>query len=53
MTLKSDAKFKEKLALCSKNDMTNLTRAVENLELCTLMGYFCQKYLMFVLKRYR
>ena len=27
-----------------------LTRAVENLKICTLMGYFCQKYLMFELK---
>ena len=24
-----------------------LTRAVENLKICTLMGYFCQKYVMF------
>ena len=27
-----------------------LTRAVENLKICTLMGYFCQKYVMFELK---
>ena len=117
MTLKSDAKFKEKLALGSKNDMKNsvnfnassrksenlrfdvlllsiaynvsgkklqksyllwhcriiqtlkkdslfvwiitweiwliLTRPVENLKICFLMGYFCQKYVMFELKKYR
>ena len=114
MTLKSDAKFEEKLALGSKNDMRNLvnlnassgksenlhfdvlllsiaykvsakkvqkgylswhwrviqtlkknslfvwkmtweiwwilTWTVENLKICTLMGYFCQKYVMFELK---
>ena len=114
MTLESDAKFEEKLALGFKNDMTNLvnfnvssgksenlhfdvlllsiaykvsakkvqksylswhwkviqtlnknsffvwektweiwwilTRAVENLKMWTLMGYFCQKYAMFELK---
>ena len=27
-----------------------LTRAVKNLKICTLMGYFCQKYVMFQLK---
>ena len=114
MTLESDAKFEEKLALGFKNDMTNLvnfnvnsckfenlhfdmllssiaykvsakkvqksyvpwhgrviqtlkknslfvwkitweiwwiiTQAVKNLKICTLMGYFCQKYVMFELK---
>ena len=114
MTLESDAKFEEKLALGFKNDMTNLvifnassgksenlhfdvlllsiaykvsakkvqksylswhwrviqtlnknsffvwkvtweirwilTRAVENLKICTLMRYFCQKYVRFELK---
>ena len=25
-------------------------RAVENLKICILMGYFCQKYAMFELK---
>ena len=117
MTLKSDAKFEEKLTLGSKNDMRNLvnfnvtsgkseslhfdvllfsiaykvsakkvqknylswhwkkiqtlkknwlfiwkmtwgiwwtlTWAVESLKICTLMGYFCRKYVMFELKRYR
>ena len=114
ITLKSDAKFEEKLTLGSKNDMRNLvnfnvssgksenlhfdvlflsiaykvwakkvqknylswhwkeiqtlkknwlfvwkmtwgiwwtlTRAVESLKICTLMGYFCRKYVMFELK---
>ena len=30
-----------------------LTWAVESLKICTLMGYFCRKYVMFELKRYR
>ena len=30
-----------------------LTWAVESLKLCTLMGYFCRKYVMFKLKKYR
>ena len=29
-----------------------LTRAVESLKICTLMGYFCRKYVMFELKRH-
>ena len=117
LTLKSDAKFEEKLTLGSKDDMRNLvnfnassgksenlhfdvlllsiaykvsakkvqknylswhwkkiqtlkknwlfiwkmtwgiwwtlTWAVESLKICTLMSYFCRKYVMFELKRYR
>ena len=30
-----------------------LTRAVQSLKIYTLMGYFCRKYVMFELKRYR
>ena len=30
-----------------------LTRAVESLKICTLMDYFCQKCVMFELKKYR
>ena len=30
-----------------------LTRAVESLKICSLMGYFCRKYIMFELKKYR
>ena len=29
-----------------------LTRAVESLKICTLMGYFCRRYVMFELKKY-
>ena len=107
LTLKSDAKFEEKLTLGSKDDMRNLVNfnswggksgnlhfdvlflpmlqrwiishdtekrskvwqktdflfekwhwwtlnwAVESLKTCTLMSYFCRKYVMFELKRYR
>ena len=28
-----------------------LTGAVENLKICTLMGYFCQNYVMFEQKK--
>ena len=49
MTLKSDAKFEEKLTLGSKNDMNFkiLMRAVASLKIRTLMCYFCQKYITF------
>ena len=30
-----------------------LTRAVESLKICTFMGYFCRKYVMFELKKHR
>ena len=30
-----------------------LMRAVASLKICTLLGYFCRKYVMFELKRYR
>ena len=30
-----------------------LTRAVESLKICTLIGYFCRNYVMFELKIYR
>ena len=30
-----------------------LTRAVESLKICTLMGYFCRNYVIFELKGYR
>ena len=30
-----------------------LMLAVESLKICTLMGYFCEKYVMFELKKYR
>ena len=43
MTLKSDAKFKEKLTCCLENDMRNLqlfTRATESVKIGTLMDKF-------------
>ena len=52
MTLKSDPNFEEKLTFCLKNDMRNLmyfNLSSENLKICTLMGYFCQKYVKFEL----
>ena len=54
MTLKSDAKFEEKLTLASKNDMRNwanfIMQAVTSVEIFTLIGYFCRVYVMFELK---
>ena len=54
MTLKSDAKFEEKLTLASKNDMRNwanfIMQAVASVEIFTLIGYFCRVYVMFELK---
>ena len=43
MTLKSDAKFEEKLTLCSKNDMRNLANTdptLQRLKICSLLGSF-------------
>ena len=54
MTLKSDAKFAEKLTLGSKNEMRNLVNfhpTTQKSENVTLMGYFCPKYLRFDLKK--
>ena len=56
MTLKSDAKFEEKLTLGSKNDTRNLVyfnASSAKSENCTLMGYFCRKYVMFELKTHK
>ena len=56
MTLKSDRKFEEKLTLNSKNDMRNLMNfnaGSEVRKICTLMCYFCRKYIMFEPKKYR
>ena len=53
MTLKSNAKFEEKVTFGSKNDMTNLVN-VNKITLksknFTSMGYFCPKYMRFELK---
>ena len=50
MTLKGDKKFKEKLTHGLKNDRRNLSifmRAVESLNIFTLMGCFCPKHIKF------
>ena len=51
MTLKIDAKFKEKLTLGTKNDIRNLV----NLHQTTQSEYFnfYSKYMSFELKKYR
>ena len=46
MTMKSYAKFKEKLTCGLENDMRNLaifTRALESVKMGSLMGSFCTK----------
>ena len=46
MTMKSDAKFEEKLTLSFKNDMKNLVTfhpATQKSKNFTSMGYFCPK----------
>ena len=56
MTLKSDAKFEEKLICCFKNDK-NLVNSSDlstgNSQMFTLIGSFCAKYITFDLKKYR
>ena len=56
MTLKSDAKFKEKLTCSFKHDIRNLVNfhpTTQKSENFTSMGYFCPKYMRFELKKYR
>ena len=56
MTLKSDGKFKEKLTCVFKYDMRNFVNnhpALQKSKNVTSMGYFCPKYMRFVLKKYR
>ena len=53
MTLKSDAKFKEKLSCGFKYGMTNLVNfhpTTQKSKNFTSMGYFCPKYMSFELK---
>ena len=53
MTLKSDAKFKEKLTCGFKYDMRNLVNfhpTTQKSKNFTSMGYFCPKYMSFELK---
>ena len=56
ITLKNDAKFDEELTCALKNDMRyfeNFDPTLESLKICTLMGTFWPKYMMFELKNYR
>ena len=56
MTLTSDPNSEEKLTFCLKNDTRNLTNfnaGSGKSENFTFMGYFCRKYAMFELKKYR
>ena len=50
MTLKGGAKFKGKLTHGLKNHKEFGKFSCEKLKICILMGYFCQKYVMFELK---
>ena len=53
MTLKSDAKFKEKLTFNFKYDMKNFVKfhpTTQKSENFNSMGYFCPKYLRFEVK---
>ena len=56
MTLKSDAKFEEKLTLGFKNDMKNLVNfhpTTQKSKNFTSMDYFCPNHMRFVPKKYR
>ena len=56
MTMKSDAKFKEKLTCGFKYDMRNFVSfhpTTQKSKNFTLMGYFCPKYMRIGLKKYR
>ena len=55
MTLKSDAKFEEKLICCFKNDkiLVNLELSTQILKFSTLIVFFCAKYITFDLEEYR
>ena len=61
MTLKDDAKFEEKLTLGSKkwheefgeSNHSKVNPTTLKSENFTSMGYFCPKYMMFELKKYR
>ena len=56
MTMKSDAKFEEKLTCCLENDMRNLAnfhQSTESVKIGTLMGSFWPKQKINDLKIYR
>ena len=53
MTIKSDAKFEEKLTFGFRNDTKNLVNfhpSTQKFKNFTSMGYFCPKYMKFELK---
>ena len=55
MTLKSDTKFKEKLACSFKYDMrtfVNFHPSTQKFKIFSAMGYFCPKYMRFEQKKY-
>ena len=54
MTLKIDAKCEEKLICCFKNDkkLMNIDPGNQESRKFTLIGPFCEKYVMFDLKKY-
>ena len=54
ITLANKANFEDKLPCALKNDMKDLTNfdpTLESLKICTLIGYFWPKYIMFGLNR--
>ena len=56
LTLKSDAKFKEKLTCCFKYDMrnsVNVYQTTQNSDNFTSVSSFFPKYIRFELKKYR
>ena len=53
ITMKSDAKFEKELTSALKNDMRNLANfdpTLKSVKICTFMGSFWPKYIMFELK---
>ena len=56
ITLNNIAKFEKKLVSGLKNGMRNLANfdpTFASLKICTLMGSFCPKYIIFEIKKYR
>ena len=52
----NDVKFEEELTCALNNDLRNLANfdlTHERLKICSLMGPFWPKYIMFELKKYR
>ena len=56
MTIKNDAKFQKELSGQFKIDMMNnkgLPKHSKTSQICTLMGWFWPKYIMFELRKHR